>query len=131
MFAIIGSDDEIDSPVYTYDVTDIRRIAFFYIKRDRDVKKIFPMLVYKFRGAKMINVVVEVFLHAGRKIGQLDATVQRIYREPFICERVIPVPYKIILRLFESRPNPFLLIFENSLISGDNSLKYGLCHLGF
>ena len=131
VLAVISGNDKVDTSVDTNNITDIGNITFLDIIRNRDVQKILAMLVYELCSTKLINVMVKVFRHTFGEIWQFNTTVQSIYRKTVLRKGIIPIPNKVILRLFKRWLNPFVLIFKNGLISCDNSLKYRLSHLWF
>ena len=126
---VIGCNNEVNTSVNTYNITDVRNITFFDIISYWYVKIIFTMFVYKLSRAELIDCVVEILRHTVSEIWQFNTAIKRIHRKTVLCKGIIPVPNKIVLWLFERRFYPLFLIFENSLISCNDRLRNRLSHL--
>ena len=65
---VIGRNNKVNSSVDTYNITDVRNIAFLDIISYWYVKIIFTMFVYKLSSAKLVDGMVKIFRHTISKI---------------------------------------------------------------
>ena len=60
-FTVISGNDKVNASVNADNIADIRDITFLDIIRNRDMQKIFTMLVYELGSAKLIDCMVKIF----------------------------------------------------------------------
>jgi len=80
VLTVIGCNNEVNTSVNAYNITDVRNITFFNIKSDWYVKIIFVIPVCELSCTKLIDCVVKIFRHAFSEIGQFNTTIKRIHR---------------------------------------------------
>ena len=59
--AVICGYNKVDTPVYAYNITDVRNTAFLNTVCYGNMQIILPLLIYKFGCAKLVNIMVKVF----------------------------------------------------------------------
>ena len=81
VMTVIGCNNEVNSSVNAYDITNVRNITFFDIISYGYVKIIFAMFVCELSCTKPIDCVVKIFRHTFSEIWQFNTTIQRIHRK--------------------------------------------------
>ena len=79
VITVISGNNKVNTPVDTYNITDVGDAAFFHIVGYRYVKIILSVLINKFGSTKLIDCMVKVFRHSSSKIRQFYTTIQRIH----------------------------------------------------
>ena len=81
VMTVIGRNNEVNSSVNAYNITNVRNITFFDIISYWYVKIIFTMFVCELSCTKPIDCVVKIFRHTFSEIWQFNTTIQRIHRK--------------------------------------------------
>ena len=81
VMTVISRNNEVNSSVNAYNITNVRNITFFDIISYWYVKIIFTMFVCELSCTKPIDCVVKIFRHTFSEIWQFNTTIQRIHRK--------------------------------------------------
>ena len=116
MAGIICGSDKVDAAVNTHDIADFAEVCFRDLIADRDMKIELSVPIDKLCRPETVHCAVKVLFHAILVEGEFQPSGERVHGETFPVQGIVPVPYKVELRLPEVRADPFSLIFEDILL---------------
>ena len=121
---VVSRNNEIDSSVNADHLADVGTKSLWNVRCDRDMQKVFAVFSDQLGCAKTVKATVKILFHTARKMRQFHPAIQRVDREPFAGERIVPVPYEVVLRFCEGWLHPLMLVLQDSFEAGN----YGLHH---